>query len=41
MPEKQLTYQMMPKKKEEEAPGPEEAQYSSIGEYQDRKAGVG
>ena len=39
IPKKQFTYQMMPKKKEGEAPGLRKAQCSSLGDYQDREAG--
>ena len=37
----QLTYQMIPKKKEGEVPGPGKAQCSSVREYQDREVGRG
>ena len=38
IPKKKFTYQMMPKKKEGEAPSPGKSQCSSVGDYQAREA---
>ena len=41
IPKTQFKYQMMPKKKDGEGPGPGKAQCSSVGGYQDREMGSG
>ena len=41
IPKTQFAYQMIPKKKEGEVPGPGKAWSSNVGEYQDRKEGGG
>ena len=39
IPKTQFTYQMIPKKKEGEGPGPGKAWSSIVGDYQDREVG--
>ena len=41
VPKTQLTYQIIPKRKEEEGPGPGKAWCSIVGDYQDREVGEG